>query len=279
MNHAESTLPEAAPMTANASPSLACGECGAETSGNFCSACGADLRTSALSFLGPAATSVRRSFPAVYLKILRSPIRQTVAFADDRTYRGYVSFALTGIALYILFFVPIVIRMVVPGTEGAHLSESMQTMMKALSQAGIYVGMALTFLLAFALFRAFAPARRPFPAYFKLYAIAIGFVAPIYGIYEFVIRLLPGGVGMSALGNIGDDAMHNPTVWVSTVLALLLWGYFAAIHRRFWSTSVWLAVVLYFLASFISNWLSYHLMWWVGFHTARILIAAGIVTP
>ena len=278
MNQAESTLPEGASVAAVVDAST-CGECGATTAGNFCSACGADLRASALGFLGPAATTVRRSFPAVYLKILRSPIRQTVAFAEDRTYRGYVSFALTGIAIYILFFVPIVMRMVVPGTEGVQLSESMQTMMKALSQAGIYVGMAITFLLAFALFRMFAPQRRSFAAYFKLYAIAIGFVAPIYGIYEFAIRLLPGGFGMSSLGNITDGDLQNPTVAASFALALLMWSYFAAIHRRFWSTSIWLAVVLYFLASVIANQLSYHLMWWVGFHTARGLIAAGIVTP
>lgn len=278
MNQVESTLPEDAALSIAAEAS-GCHECGAATAGNFCSVCGADLRASALGFLGPAAATVRRSFPAVYLKILRSPVRQTVSFADDPTYRGYVSFALAGIAIYILFFVPIAIRMVVPGTEGVQLSESMQTMMKALSQAGIYAGLAISFLLAFLLFRLFAPQRRSFAAYFKLYAIALGFVAPIYGIYEFAIRLLPGGVGMSALGNITDGDLQNPSVVASFALALLLWSYFAAIHRRFWSTSIWLAVLLYFLASVVANQLSYHLMWWVGFYTARGLIDAGIVTP
>ena len=38
---------------------------------------------SSLSFLGRTAAPVRRSFPAVYLKILRAPIRQTVAFTED----------------------------------------------------------------------------------------------------------------------------------------------------------------------------------------------------
>ena len=56
-----------------------CADCGAPASGNFCSSCGADLREGALGFLGQAVAPVRRSFPVVYLKLLRSPIRQTVA--------------------------------------------------------------------------------------------------------------------------------------------------------------------------------------------------------
>jgi len=257
----------------------ACADCGALASGNFCSVCGADLRASSLSFLGQAAAPVRRSFPAVYLKILRAPVRQTVAFAEDATYRGYLSFALAGIAIYCLFFVPIVVRMAVPVDANTHISESMQTLMKALSQTGIYVGVAITFALAYGLFRAFAPVRRTFAAYFKLYAIAMGFVAPIYGVYEFGVRALFNGVGMSALGTITQDDWLRPTVIASIVLSLLLWAYFVAIHRRFWSTSIWTATALYFLASIISNQMGYHLMWWVGFYTARVLVNAGIVTP
>ena len=150
----------------------ACADCGADATGNFCSACGADLRKSALGFLGQAAAPVRRSFPVVYLKLLRAPVRQTVALAEDPSYRGHVSFALAGIALYILLFVPIVMRVVIPA-GGMQVSESMQTLMKVLSQVGIYVGMAITFALAYGLFRYFATAQRPFHAYFKLYCLAL----------------------------------------------------------------------------------------------------------
>ena len=256
----------------------ACGECGAPASGNFCSGCGADLRISSLSFLGQAAAPVRRSFPAVYLKILRAPVRQTVAFAEDPAYRGYLSFALAGIAIYCLFFVPIAVRMAAPVDANAHMSESMQSLMKVLSQTGVYVGMAIAFVLAYGMFRVFSPARRSFTAYFKLYAIAIGFVAPIYGVYEFGVRALFDGVGMSALYMVTADGWQRPTVIASIVLSLVLWAYFIAIHRRFWSMSIWAATGLYLLASLISNQVGYHLMWWVGFYAARVLINAGIVT-
>lgn len=255
----------------------ACGDCGAPAGGNFCSSCGADLRASSLGFLGQAAAPMRRSFPAVYLKLLRAPVSQTVALAEDPSYRGYASFALTGVALYCLLFVPVVMRSIVP-TNGAQVSESMQTLMKVLSQAGIYVGMAITFALAYGLFRLVAKQPRSLFAYFKLYAIALGFVAPIYGAYEIVMRGVVGGIGMSSLGLMTEDDWTNPTALMSIALALALWAYFVAIHRRFWSMPIWKATGLYMLASLVSGQLGYWLMWWVGFYSAMVLRGAGIVT-
>ena len=256
-----------------------CADCGAAANGNFCASCGADLRESALGFLGRTVAPVRRSFPVVYLKMLRSPIRQTVDFAEDPSYRGHISFALAGIALYALLFVPIVMRMVVSAGGNVQVSESMQTLMKLLSQVGIYVGIAMTFGLAYALFRYFASVKRPFHAYFKLYCLALGFMAPIYGVYEFVVRGMLGGTGMSSLGGPMTEAdWLSPSSFTSVALALLLWAYFVAIHRRFWSMPVWKATGLYLLASFVSNKVSFWLMWWVGFYTAKVLTQAGIVT-
>jgi hypothetical protein len=256
----------------------ACADCGADATGNFCSACGADLRKSALGFLGQAAAPVRRSFPVVYLKLLRAPVRQTVTLAEDPSYRGHISFALAGIALYILLFVPIVMRVVIPA-GGMQVSESMQTLMKVLSQVGIYVGMAVTFALAYGLFRYFATAQRPFHAYFKLYCLALGFMAPLYGAHEFIVRGMLGGIGMSTFGApMTLDDWMTPSALTSTALVLLLFAYFVGIHRRFWGMPVWKATALYLVAAVVSNNVSYWLMWWVGFYSARVLTAAGIVT-
>jgi hypothetical protein len=254
----------------------ACADCGAAAHGNFCSSCGADLRQSSLGFLGAASAPVRRSFPAVYLKILRAPIRQTVAFAEDPSYRGYVSFALAGIAIYLLFIVPIVVRTVAP--PGANVSESMLTLMKVLSQVGVYVGMAITFLLAFAVFRYFASVKRPFHLYFKLYCLALGFVAPIYGIYEYVVRSLLGGTGLSSFNaQMTLAAWSTPTAWASLALMVLVFVYFIGIHRRFWNMPVWKAALLYVGASYVSGNAGVYLMWYVGWYSAYVLTAAGIV--
>lgn len=174
---------------------------------------------------------MRRSVPAIYLKILRAPIRQTVAFAEDPSCRGYVSFALAGIAIYLLFIVPIVVRTVAP--PGTNVSESMLTLMKVLSQVGVYVGMAITFLLAFAVFRYFASVKRPFHAYFKLYCLALGFVAPIYGIYEYVVRSWLGGISMSSFGPAMAPAdWLTPSAMGSLALIVVMLVYFIGIHRR-----------------------------------------------
>ncbi len=253
-----------------------CADCGAPAGGNFCSSCGADMRRSSLAFLGQAAAPVRRSFPAVYLKILRAPIRQTVAFAEDPSYRGYISFMLAGIALYLLLIVPIVIQQVAP--PGSNVSESLLTLMKILSQVGVYVGMAITFLAAFLAFRMFARVKRPFHAYFKLYAIALGFVAPFYGAYEFITRTVLGGVGISSFsGQMPLEDWQKPTAWVSIAVILVMLVYFVGIHRRFWSMPTWKAALLYLPASYASGVMGTQLMWYVGWYSAYILSAAGII--
>jgi hypothetical protein len=257
-----------------------CAECGAQASGNFCSACGADLRPGALGVLGDVSAPVRRSFPAVYLKILSAPVRATVALAEDRAYRSHVSFLLSGIAIFCLLVVPILLSSAVPAAQSAHLSESMQTLMKVLSQVGVYVGAAITFVLAYALFRFFAKEPRSFTAYFKLYCVAFGFVMPLYAAYEFVARSLLGGTGMSSFNETGQHPVQwdSPSTLVSAALALVLWGYFIAIHRRFWHMSLWKAGALYVVAAITSYQLSFWLMYFVGYWTAAALVAVGVVS-
>lgn len=263
-----------APVTAGT-----CSECGSPAGGNFCSSCGADLRRSALGFLGQAAAPVRRSFPVVYMKLLRAPIRATAALADDPTYRNYLAFALSGIALYCLFIVPVVMGIVVPAGGNVHVSESMMTLMKVLSQVGVYVGILITFALAFVVFRMFAPAKRSLAAYFKLFCLALGFTAPINGAYEFVVTKVFHGTGVTAFNfQLTPEALMSPTGVSSLVLIVAMLVYYIGIHRRFWQMAIWKATLLYLGVSWVSNQIGYYLMWYVGFYTARVLIDAGIVT-
>ncbi len=263
---------------AQAQNAVVCAECGAEAAGNFCSVCGADLREGMLGMLSAAAGTVRRSFPAVYLGILRAPVRATVELAEDPTYRSQVSFLLTGIAIFCLLFLPILMRTTVPAAAAGHMSEDMQTLMKVLSQVGVYVGAVITFLLAFALFRYFAKEPRTLKAYFKLYCLAFGFVMPLYAVYEFAARGLLGGTGMSSFNETAHPVQWNePSTLVSAALALLLWSYFIAIHRRFWRMSLWRAGALYVVAAIASYQLSFWLMYVVGYWTTKALIAAGLV--
>jgi hypothetical protein len=41
---------------------------------------------------------------------------------------------------------------------------------------------------------------------------------------------------------------------------------------------VWKAAPLYMATTWASNQIGFYLMWWVGFYSAAVLIAAGIVT-
>ncbi|NIO43286.1 MAG: hypothetical protein GTO41_25910, partial [Burkholderiales bacterium] len=70
-------------------------------------------------------------------------------------------------------------------------------LVKILAQVGVYIGALITFLLGFSLFRYFAKDKRTFGAYFKLYCLAFGFIMPLYAAYEFVVRRVLGGTGLS----------------------------------------------------------------------------------
>jgi hypothetical protein len=256
-----------------------CGDCGSSAQGNFCSSCGADMRQSSLGFLGQAMAPARRSFPVVYLKLLRAPIRETVAFAEDPSYRSYISFALAGIAIYCLFIVPIVMSVVVPANGPVHVSESMLTLMKILSQVGVYVGTAITFALAYAFFRLFSHTKRPLGAYFKLFCLALGFTAPINGSYEFLVRGMFGGTGMTSFGAQMTFAdLITPSALASIAVIVLMYVYLIGIHRRFWDMPVWRASALYLVAAVLSTQIGFFVMWHVGYYAARVLTAAGIVT-
>jgi hypothetical protein len=174
--------------------------------------------------------------------------------------------------------VPILMRASLPAAGAAPVSEGMQNLMKVLSQVGVYVGSAITFGLAFGLFRSFAQVPRTLNAYFKLYCIAFGFVMPLYAAYEFVARGLLGGIGMTSFnGPITPEQWMTPTALVSLALALLLWTYFVAIHRRFWHMPVWKATVLYVIAAVVSYKLSFWLMYAVGYVTASVLTSSGLL--
>jgi hypothetical protein len=258
--------------TAFAEPRAAatCADCGTVAAGNFCSACGADLHAHGLGFFGLG----RRSFPAVYLQLLSAPIQGTVQVAEDRTYRTHLSFLLTSLAIFCLLMLPTLFGAAAAAGPAAHVSESMQSLMRTLSQVGAYIGTAITFLIAYGLFRYFSREPRSLPAYFKLYCLAFGFVMPIYAAYEFVARHLLGVTGISSLNTV---TQWTPSALLAAAVALVLWAYFIAIHQRFWRLPLWKAIVLYVAAATSSYQLSFWLMYAVGRVTAQVLIAQGLV--
>ena len=178
-----------------------CADCGAPANGNFCASCGADLRESALGFLGRTVAPVRRSFPVVYLKLLRAPDPP-----DGRLRRGpelprpHLVRARRHRALRPAVRAHRHARGAYPRRQRARQREHADADEGAV--AGRHLRRHGHHLRArLRLFRFFATVQRPFHAYFKLYCLALGFIAPIYGVYEFVVRGMLGGIGMSSLGS------------------------------------------------------------------------------
>jgi hypothetical protein len=257
-----------------------CAECGTPASGNFCSSCGADLRGGAAGVLGAVAGGGSQNFPATYLRILHSPIRATVALAEDPAYRKHISFFLSGLAIFCVLMLPFIIQSADPTGAMAHYSESMQTLVKILTQAGVYVGAFITFLLGFALFGFFAKEPRSLKSYLKLYCLAFGFIMPPYAVYDYVARGVLGSTGLSSFTGTGPtpEQMLSVPFLLSFAVSLLIWAYFIAIHRRFWRMPVWKAGALYTITALTSYQAGYWIMYFVGYWVAFWLVRAGVVT-
>lgn len=263
-----------------ASAEMVCADCNSPASGNFCSNCGADLRAGRSGILGSVSSTARLSFPGTYLQILRSPIKATVALADDPIYRQHISFFFSGLAVFCVIMVPFIMQAADPTGAMARYSESMQTLVRVLSQVGVYVGALITFLLGYALFYVFAKTPRRFRAYLKLYCLAFGFMLPLYALYDYVARGMLGITGMSSF------SVKNPTLEevltvpfaVALGVSLLIWVYFIAIHRRFWNMPVWKAGLLYTAATLTSQQAGYYVMLHAGYWITLYLIKAGVVS-
>jgi hypothetical protein len=256
----------------------ACADCGSTVSGNFCSACGADLRGGG-SGLIDTVTGGRQSYLATYLQILRSPVKATVDLTDDPSYRQHISFLLSSLAVFCVIMVPFIVQSAVADDQLSQFSESMRTLISVMSQVGVYVGAVITFLLGYGLFRVFAKETRSLKSYFKLYCLAYGFMLPPYALYDYVARGLLGITGLSSF------AAQTPTVEelatvpfaVSFAVSLLIWVYFIAIHRRFWRMPVWKATVLFSAAAIAAGKIGYEVMYVVGAQVAMFLINLGVV--
>lgn len=161
-----------------------------------------DLRAGQAGILGSVSSTARRSFIGTYLQILRSPIRATVELAEDPTYRQHVSFLLTGLAMFCVIMVPFLMQSADPSGEMGRFSESMQTLMKVLSQTGVYFGAIITFVLGYLAFRAFAKTERNLNQYLKLYCLAYGFMLPPYAAYDYVARGVLKSTGLSSFSQV-----------------------------------------------------------------------------
>lgn len=255
-----------------------CADCGAPAAGNFCSACGADLRSGGPGLIDTV-TGGRQSYLATYLQILRTPVKATVGLADDPSYRQHISFLLSSLAVFCVIMIPFIVQSAVADEQMSQFSESMRRLISVMSQVGVYVGAVITFLLGYGLFRVFAKEARSLKSYFKLYCLAYGFMMPPYALYDYVARGLLGITGLSSFAVQAPTAEELASVpfVVSLGVSLLIWVYFIAIHRRFWRMPVWKATVLFSVAAIAASKIGYEVMYVVGAQVTLFLINLGVV--
>ena len=87
--------------------------------------------------------------------------------------------------------------------------------------------------------------------------------------YEFIVRGMLGGIGMSSFGSPDDAGRLGCTPSAHRLASrwsLCCASYFIGIHRRFWEMPVWKATALYLVAASLSNQIGFWLMWYVGYY-------------
>lgn len=248
-----------------------CPGCGAAASGNFCSACGTDLRPPVAGLLGNVVDRAGRdSYFAVYLQILRSPIKGVVARTEDPSYRRHLAFLLTGIGIFVAVFIPGLFRvMTATGRLDAGISAERRAWAMMTSQLGVYIGTAITIVFLYYMFRLIAPERKPFRQYLKLWAIWAGFMLPLYALSQIVVQLMSEDTrAVSVLTGQGSAVTDvTPATLTAFAAVFVLVGYGALVHARYWRTALWKAVPAYVAA----NIAAYHVSYWVAFYVAVFL--------
>lgn len=175
-------------MSGQSSPSqIACGKCGFLDSGNFCSNCGAELKPAAETLLGSVGRDVLdidrgHGFVAVLWRLVRSPVRTTLALANDPAYQGHWTFFVVTVAvsLFVQRFFPLGSTAepagIVSPDQGRWLQEFGEIAGSPdMRTAFTYVFFFTALLVGYFIFGKLAPAPRSPRAYLKLSCLSSGF--------------------------------------------------------------------------------------------------------
>jgi hypothetical protein len=148
-----------------------CKICGAVASGSFCSSCGHELARPRLNWIERLPVIGERvKFISTIVSILRHPIDETLRLSTTPSYRGHAGLLLSALAVsgVFVFFI------------GLGAGEPVQDASRIVSitrpaQVLFFIELAVTGVMAWALFRALAPDPISFDAHAKLWIVLAAF--------------------------------------------------------------------------------------------------------
>jgi hypothetical protein len=165
--------------------SINCDRCGETVKGRFCSNCGAELRMAASPASGPIrhlydelAGDGGRGYFDTLRTILRVPIRGTLRYALDPTYKGHKTFLFTNIAASVAV-AGITLRLQPKGLYSPiqEMAGNISEFQKLIFELIRYIGFFGGFLIGYWSFRYQSATSRTAAEFFKLSCLTIGMSA------------------------------------------------------------------------------------------------------
>lgn len=211
-----------------AAPSDRCPQCGAPAQGNFCSECGAALTGKPANAYILFVDSFfklgeLRRYVALYVRLLRAPVRATLELFEQSTLQDALRFLEYSVGILILLFISRLVA--VPGSD--LLSGLIANAYFVLAQS---VGLLLHYRIAVG--RSQPP--RSFDEFMRLAAIFYGFTLPISAVLQAV----------SLVNRTAGSILFIVATPLLLVYAVMTW-------RRFWGLPAWAVFLVLFFSSLV----------------------------
>lgn len=230
------------------SGSVACPSCGTSASGNFCSACGANLvggRTSGLDDLPLIGEPI--GLARTFWRMTRAPVAEPVRLAAHAGEKGPYKFLIAGVGLFIGFFLGMEALAEAWGVSGFTPE---QDQFLSVAKYAIVIHLAVAALVVYAAFVLVAGRKVSFGSHARLWALLGGYyltaetllLITVVTAYMVIFFVLPG---------------IAPTVlkFMSLLLAPAVVGLFLIMlvnlvvaHARLWAKPLWLSGLIFALA-------------------------------
>jgi len=249
-----------------------CKICGADATGSFCSACGHELARPKLSWIKKLPLIGERvGFISTLAGVFRHPVKEPIRLSTTPAYRGHAGLLLSALAVWgtFVYFIGL-------GTGQPIQNASQTGGLSEPSQALFFIELALTGMLAWALFRALAPKPVRIDPHAKLWIV----LAAFYLVAHVLIV-----AGASAAMLIAQESLPGEEAalqaWVPVLSVWIFWAvrtamllHYAVAFGRLWSMPAWQAalilIVAWALAIYPAWWLQYGLGYCYG------VLAGGI---
>lgn len=233
-------------------PPIKCPACGATAQGKFCSECGAPLAdrpTNAYLLFVDSFFKLGelRRYAALYVRLLRAPVRTTLELFEQGTLQDALRFLEYSVGILILLFISRIV--VVPGSD--LLSGLMANVYFVLAQS---VGLLLHYRVAVG--RSRPP--RSFEEFMRLAAIFYGFTLPISAVLQAV----------SLVNRTAGSILFIVATPLLLVYAVMIW-------RRFWGLPAWMVFLVLFFTSLIGALAGLAFVALIGLLVGNSLVLTG----